>query len=636
MAQTIKLKRSATQGKVPSTGNLALGEIAINTYDGRVFLKKNDGSDSIQHIVVTDSVTTGSVNLNGSLTASSGILVSDDIMPDSDNTLSLGSSTVRFQLNGGTPVTVDGSGTANTITRFQSATTVEDSNIVSSDTATTFTHSNNGNTIFTVSGSNGELLTITDSNTGNLLEVNDTSGIDVFVVSAEGDVSASGAITASGITGLTTLTVDDITINGSTISDAGEFTLDVGADINLDADGGDIILRDGGTIVGTFSMNQNSGDFDIRSRVQDKDIRLRGNDGGSEITALTLDMSSAGAATFNSTVTATGATLTSLSTQSGETTALMINGSNVVGTRDLGTGAFAAAYSLPEATSTTRGGIELFSDDEQGQTANAVSDTAGRTYGIQLNSDGQAVVNVPWSANGGNATTLDSIDSSGFIRANADDEVSAHTEWQDSKEIRLGTGNDAQIYHNGTNTFFANGTGNLIIRNNTDNGNVVLQSDDGGGGIATYLYLDGTNEKVQIDKPTDISDTTQSDAKTTGAFVVDGGVGIAKTLNVGEDVVAFASSDERYKDNVTPIENPNEKLKQIGGYTFDWNDKHEVFKGQHDVGVIAQEIEKVLPEIVETRESGYKAVKYEKIVALLIESNKELLKRIEDLESKIK
>ena len=100
--------------------------------------------------------------------------------------------------------------------------------------------------------------------------------------------------------------------------------------------------------------------------------------------------------------------------------------------------------------------------------------------------------------------------------------------------------------------------------------------------------------------------------------------------------VIHTSSDERYKDNVTPIENPNDKIKQIGGYTFDWNDKHEVFKDQHDVGVITQEIEKVLPEIVETRESGYKAVKYEKIVDLLIESNKELLKRIEDLESKLK
>ena len=54
-------------------------------------------------------------------------------------------------------------------------------------------------------------------------------------------------------------------------------------------------------------------------------------------------------------------------------------------------------YSLPEATATARGGIELFSNTDQSVAANSVSSTAGRTYGIQLNSAGQAVVNVPWS-----------------------------------------------------------------------------------------------------------------------------------------------------------------------------------------------------------------------------------------------
>ena len=130
--------------------------------------------------------------------------------------------------------------------------------------------------------------------------------------------------------------------------------------------------------------------------------------------------------------------------------------------------------------------------------------------------------------------------------------------------------------------------------------------------------------------------TTQSTSKTTGILQVAGGVGIAKTLNVGEDVVAFASSDERYKDLITPIENPNEKIKLLSGNTFIWNDKHEVFKGKKDIGIIAQEVEKVFPEIVDTRDDGYKAVKYEKLVALLIESNKELIKRVEELESKIK
>ena len=101
---------------------------------------------------------------------------------------------------------------------------------------------------------------------------------------------------------LTTLTVDDITIDGSTISDGGDFTLDVGGDIILDADGADIRLKDGGTQFGV--LYHSSGDFVIQSDISDEDIIFKGNDGGSAITALTLDMSEAGAATFNGKITA--------------------------------------------------------------------------------------------------------------------------------------------------------------------------------------------------------------------------------------------------------------------------------------------------------------------------------------------
>ena len=104
---------------------------------------------------------------------------------------------------------------------------------------------------------------------------------------------------------LSTLTVDDITINDSTISDSGEFTIDAGGDIILDADGGDIKLKDGGTQFGSLGITGTS-DLAIVSSVNDKDIKFFGQDGGGQITALTLDMSEAGAATFNSTVTATG------------------------------------------------------------------------------------------------------------------------------------------------------------------------------------------------------------------------------------------------------------------------------------------------------------------------------------------
>jgi len=78
--------------------------------------------------------------------------------------------------------------------------------------------------------------------------------------------------------------------------------IDVAGDINLDADGGDVSFEDGGTEVGRINMD--SSNLTIRSAVIDKDVIIQGNDGGANITALTLDMSEAGAASFNSTVTA--------------------------------------------------------------------------------------------------------------------------------------------------------------------------------------------------------------------------------------------------------------------------------------------------------------------------------------------
>ena len=87
------------------------------------------------------------------------------------------------------------------------------------------------------------------------------------------------------------------------------------------------------------------------------------------------------------------------------------------------------------------------------------------------------------------------------------------------------------------------------------------------------------------------------------------------------------------------IENPIDKVKAIGGYEFDWKEltddettTQHSNKG-HDIGVIAQEIEEVLPEVVTTRENGYKGVRYEKITPLLIEAIKEQQKQIDELKA---
>ena len=177
-----------------------------------------------------------------------------------------------------------------------------------------------GNVTGNVSGSSGS--TTGNAATATALETartiggvsfNGTANINLPGVNTAGNQNTSGnaatATTAGTVTTaaqpnitsvgtLTTLTVDDITINGSTISDAADLTIDVGGQIILDADNtGYVLLKDGGTHFGTFYHSGN--DFGVYSAVQDGDLLLAGNDGGSVINAITLDMSDAGTAIFN-------------------------------------------------------------------------------------------------------------------------------------------------------------------------------------------------------------------------------------------------------------------------------------------------------------------------------------------------
>tara|TARA_B100000902_G_C27170346_1_gene843479 strand:+ start:113 stop:634 length:522 start_codon:yes stop_codon:yes gene_type:complete len=130
-----------------------------------------------------------------------------------------------------------------------------------------------------------------------------------------------------------------------------------------------------------------------------------------------------------------------------------------------------------------------------------------------------------------------------------------------------------------------------------------------------------------------VTGNTASTNKTTGALIVTGGVGIGLKLHVGDDITAFAGSDKRLKDNITHIPNALDKVLSISGNTFDWNEKSD-YEGKADTGVIAQEIEALnLPGVTETRDSGYKAVRYERLVPLLIEAIKELKAEVDELKS---
>ena len=109
-------------------------------------------------------------------------------------------------------------------------------------------------------------------------------------------------------------------------------------------------------------------------------------------------------------------------------------------------------------------------------------------------------------------------------------------------------------------------------------------------------------------------------------------------IDAGNDIVAFSTSDKRLKENITPIANALEKVRSLTGVEFDWKEETKSVHGYegHDVGVIAQDVQAVLPEAVRTNDTGYLSVRYEKMIALLIEANKELANRVEQLEKLIK
>jgi len=100
------------------------------------------------------------------------------------------------------------------------------------------------------------------------------------------------------------------------------------------------------------------------------------------------------------------------------------------------------------------------------------------------------------------------------------------------------------------------------------------------------------------------------------------------------DIIAYASSDERLKDNIVPIDRCLDKILSLDAIKFDWSELQQTYSG-HDIGLIAQQVKEVAPEIVEEREDGYLAMKYEKLIPLLVGATQEQDRQIEELEGKI-
>ena len=148
------------------------------------------------------------------------------------------------------------------------------------------------------------------------------------------------------------------------------------------------------------------------------------------------------------------------------------------------------------------------------------------------------------------------------------------------------------------------------------------------------IFKSGSNPIGEISKDGDLTFISGSVnfGKISSTNTVNGNLKVvgylsASAISCSGDIIAFSTSDERLKDNLVPLTYNLQKLDLINGYNFDW--KTESGRVGKDVGVLAQEIEKIMPEAVMTRVNGYKAVDYQKLIPFLIGCIKELKQKLD-------
>ena len=334
-----------------SDDNADIWKVTSNT--GNTLTIGNQISGSVvDHITITPNATVsnstaafaGKITAAGLVTANAGVKVDNFTLDGTTLALSSGDLTldvagdIIFDADGGDIRLKDGGAEFGLLSKSSTRFTIEGpdnpvrittgtSNIqINHDTHITFDTANVERFRIAADGfgdytsSSNDIIRFGGANSGSITFRNDTSNqfvmhtgaSDDFVIGTGGNndrltITAAGAATFTGaVTANAGVVVDNITIDGTTIAlSSGDLTLDVAGLIVLDAGNQGVVqIKDDGTVYGT--LFKSGSNFFIESNISDGDISFRGSDGGSNVTALTLDMSAAGAATFNSTVLASG------------------------------------------------------------------------------------------------------------------------------------------------------------------------------------------------------------------------------------------------------------------------------------------------------------------------------------------
>ena len=222
--------------------------------------------------------------------------------------------------------------------------------------------------------------------------------------------------------------------------------------------------------------------------------------------------------------------------------------------------------------------------------------------------------------------------------------VAAEFELDDGTPV----GGGAELLQDLTNVTITSPSNGQVLKYN---GSAWVNAADAtDGGTATDAdTLDGINSTQFL--RSDINDTASGDYTFSGAVTFSKSSGFGITVGadaeiggnlevggelrvVGDIITAYSASDINLKENLQIINNALDKVSQVNGYTFNYIDRPE----ERVSGIVAQEIEKVLPEVVfdhERNNETYKAVRYDNVIPLLLEAIKELKGKVDDLENRL-
>jgi len=519
------------------------------------------------------------------------------------------------------------------------------------------------------------------------LDVDGTTNLDVVDIDGAVDMASTLAV-AGVLTANAGVVVDNITIDGTQIDlSSGDLTLDVAGKILLSADdAGTIQLFDGSLHYG--SISEDNSNLIVQSIVQDEDILFRGDDGGTVITALTLDMSAAGAATFNSRVTSAGITTTAGS---------VFEGGIEVGQTGTGTDAIVASFTATNGnniatfrSTDTNHGFKIQSQNNGYLSFNSGADlTIDAVGAIILDADGG---DVQFKDNGTSIGAIINNNSDFVFRSLVSDKDVLIKGLDGSSVITACTfdmsdagsaffNNDIyvpdQIIHTGdTNTYMQfHGADSWRVvtggheRMNIIGASVVFNDDsndqdfrvesndkthmlfvDGGNNkvkIATVdtLYSGGETMSVQCGSSEGIGMVTSGASKQLlGLYnaadsgtryyirfaVSAGGAEVGKITSDGSNITYATSSDARLKD-VTGIARGLEVINELNPVAYNWKSS-----GNADEGLIAQEVQDIVPNaVVEGEEDEMYCMDYSKLVVHLVAGMKEQQTLIESLTARI-